>query len=302
MSKNKTHKSKKFTAYLYSVNISSTNISSNPSLYSLLKKKLPKNLSDRVLNNIGITSYEDEENEKWFGGKMCKLSPINSTITNDKLNELEIVTENDITTENGDILTIKDKLFFVVTSDNLIAITNDKFVLELERYLNGVLNKYLHLIPSYNKTSLSLSNIKKIEIIEPTNKTENFINKSSQDFFNKLWENVSNLFITKIEDLEDYPQKIYNSFINTKIVFSINKNNDIDQILRKMMLINIEYLRLYDNKGKKINLNNIIVQDEFTIPPTNLLDNKQNSNNQDLLDQKIYKNLYNFINQHKNNN
>lgn len=172
----------------------------------------------------------------------------------------------------------KDMYYFCLKNDKLV-LTGRNNMKSFELYINWLLDlnedRYI-VIPLNSKleNNITFNDIRSIELDKVlSNETELEDGKEENRKFQRIFDATKNLkeeiikIIAKSNNLTDSEIK---NIIDAKIIFTIKnrKSKDMEEIRKTLKIIDIDYFKIRDNKGREISAESIIEKKEIKVRKT----------------------------------
>lgn len=172
----------------------------------------------------------------------------------------------------------KDMYYFCLKNDKLV-LTGRNNMKSFELYINWLLDlnedRYI-VIPLNSKleNNITFNDIRSIEldkVLSNDTRLEDIKKESSK--FQKIFDATKNLkeeiikIIAQSNNLTDSEIK---NIINAKIIFTIKnrKSKDMEEIRKTLKIIDTDYFKIIDNKGREISAENIIEKKDIKVRKT----------------------------------
>lgn len=168
--------------------------------------------------------------------------------------------------------------YFCLKNDKLV-LTGRNNMKSFELYINWLLDlnedRYI-VIPLNSKleNNITFNDIRSIELDKVlSNETELEDGKEENRKFQRIFDATKNLkeeiikIIAKSNNLTDSEIK---NIIDAKIIFTIKnrKSKDMEEIRKTLKIIDIDYFKIRDNKGREISAESIIEKKEIKVRKT----------------------------------
>lgn len=272
--------------YAYTIDKKLKTLISENKLVSVLISKLENTIIRNRMREINKDSEEMEfiifyENfNDYIFGLMINMGIGNTEeISKNTLNKKQAKLEDLNKDAKKDIAGFKKDMYYFCLKNDKLVLTGRNNMKSFELYINWLLDlnedRYI-VIPMISKLkkNTTFNDIRSIEldkVLLNDTRLEDIKKESSK--FQKIFDATKNLkeeiikIIAKSNNLTDSEIK---NIIDAKIIFTIKnrKSKDMEEIRKTLKIIDTDYFKIRDNKGREISAENIIEKKEIKVRKT----------------------------------
>lgn len=272
--------------YAYTIDKKLKTLISENKLVSVLISKLENTIIRNRMREINKDSEEMEFiifyenfNDYIFGLMINMGIGVTEEISQNTLNKKQAKLEDLNKDAKKDVAGFKKNMYYFCLKNDRLVLTGGKNMKSFELYINWLLDlnedRYI-VIPMISKLkkNTTFNDIRSIEldkVLLNDTRLEDIKKESSK--FQKIFDATKNLkeeiikIIAKSNNLTDSEIK---NIIDAKIIFTIKKkkSKDMEEIRKTLKIIDIDYFKIRDNKGREISAENIIEKKEIKVRKT----------------------------------
>ena len=256
--------------YAYTIDKKLKTLISENKLVSDLISKLENTIIRNRMREINKDSEEMEFiifyenfNDYIFGLMINMGIGVTEEISQNTLNKKQAKLEDLNKDAKKDVAGFKKDMYYFCLKNDKLVLTGRNNMKSFELYINWLLDlnedRYI-VIPLNSKleNNITFNDIRSIELDKVlSNETELEDGKEENRKFQRIFDATKNLkeeiikIIAKSNNLTDSEIK---NIIDAKIIFTIKnrKNKDMEEIRKTLKIIDIDYFKIRDNKGREI--------------------------------------------------
>ncbi|WP_307971276.1 hypothetical protein [uncultured Brachyspira sp.] len=272
--------------YAYTIDKKLKTLISENKLVSDLISKLENTIIRNRMREINKDSEEMEFiifyenfNDYIFGLMINMGIGVTEEISQNTLNKKQAKLEDLNKDAKKDVAGFKKDMYYFCLKNDKLVLTGRNNMKSFELYINWLLDlnedRYI-VIPLNSKleNNITFNDIRSIELDKVlSNETELEDGKEENRKFQRIFDATKNLkeeiikIIAKSNNLTDSEIK---NIIDAKIIFTIKnrKNKDMEEIRKTLKIIDIDYFKIRDNKGREISAESIIEKKEIKVRKT----------------------------------
>lgn len=272
--------------YAYTIDKKLKTLISENKLVSDLISKLENTIIRNRMREINKDSEEMEfiifyENfNDYIFGLMINMGIGNTEeISQNTLNKKQAKLEDLNKDAKKDIAGFKKDMYYFCLKNDKLVLTGRNNMKSFELYINWLLDlnedRYI-VIPMISKLkkNTTFNDIRSIELDKVLlNETELEDGKEENRKFQRIFDATKNLkeeiikIIAQSNNLTDSEIK---NIIDAKIIFTIKnrKSKDMEEIRKTLKIIDTDYFKIRDNKGREISAENIIEKKDIKVRKT----------------------------------
>ena len=272
--------------YAYTIDKKLKTLISENKLVSVLISKLENTIIRNRMREINKDSEEMEFiifyenfNDYIFGLMINMGVGVTEEISQNTLNKKQAKLEDLNKDAKKDIAGFKKDMYYFCLKNDKLVLTGRNNMKSFELYINWLLDlnedRYI-VIPMISKLkkNTTFNDIRSIEldkVLLNDTRLEDIKKESSK--FQKIFDATKNLkeeiikIIAKSNNLTDSEIK---NIIDAKIIFTIKKKKSkgMEEIRKALKIIDTDYFKIRDNKGREISAENIIEKKDIKVRKT----------------------------------
>lgn len=272
--------------YAYIIDKKTKTLTSENKLVSDLILKLENTIIRNRMREINKDSEEREfiifyENfNNYIFGLMINMGiGVTEEISQNTLDKKQAKLEDLNKDTKKDIAGFKKDMYYFCLNNDKLVLTGRNSMKSFELYINWLLglneNRYT-VIPMISKleNNTTFNDIRSIELDKVLlNDTGLEDMKKESNKFQKIFNATKNLkeeIIKIIAQSNDLTASEIKNIIDAKIIFTIKnrKSKDMEEVRKTLKIIDTDYFKIRDNRGREISAENIIEKKEIKVRKT----------------------------------